>query len=223
MKFRVMLLAPLAVAGLTLGTGCANKTAAERDSLLKQNQDLSAQLEQEKAARAAAEAARASSTPTPDTSTPAPAAPSVDLSTPDMAANTGPANMDLGGGISRGKNKMGEDTVRVASDVLFDSGKASLKPAAKKTLDKVAAILKKEYAHHQLRVEGHTDPNPVKNSGWDDNWDLGAARARSVMLYLRQHGVRDMYIASFADTELKSTKNYAADRRVEIVVVRNGK
>jgi flagellar motor protein MotB len=32
-----------------------------------------------------------------------------------------------------------------------------------------------------------------------------------------------MYIASFAATELKSTKNNALNRRVDIVVVRNAK
>ncbi len=129
----------------------------------------------------------------------------------------------LGTGIKRGKNLQGEDTIQVSSDILFASGKAALKPSAKKALDRVATVLKKEYAGNELRVEGYTDPAPVKTSGWDDNWDLGAARARAVMLYLHEKGVRSMYIASFGDTKLKSTKNFAADRRVEIVVVKNGK
>ena len=72
-------------------------------------------------------------------------------------------------------------------------------------------------------MEGYTDPNPVRKSGWDDNWDLGAARARAVLLYLESKGIHNMYIASFGATQLKSTKNLAEDRRVEIVVVRGGK
>jgi len=222
MKFRVMMLAPVALAALTFATGCSNKTAAERDSLLKQNQDLNSQLEQEKAARAAAEANR-NATPAPTDNTAAPTPTPVDT-TPDMSAGTPVmSSSDMGVGIKRGKNAQGEDTIQISSDILFDSGKAALKPSAKKALDKVAVALRKEYAGNELRVEGYTDPNPVKHSGWDDNWDLGAARARAVMLYLHEKGVRNMYIASFGDTKLKSSKNFAADRRVEIVVVKNGK
>jgi flagellar motor protein MotB len=219
MKFRVMLLAPLALSALMM-TGCSNKTAAERDSLQKQNQDLASQLEAEKAARAAAEA-RANAVP----ETPAATTPTAADSTPDMSAagptmGTPDMGSSMGTGIIRKKNARGEDTIQVSSDILFDSGKAALKPSAKKALDKVAAVLKKEYSGQELRVEGYTDPHPVKTSGWDDNWDLGAARARTVMLYLHTKGVRDMYIASFGDTKLKSTKNLAEDRRVEIVVVK---
>ena len=219
MKFRVMLLAPLALSAL-MATGCADKTAAQRDSLLKQNQDLQSQLDAEKAARAAAEA-RANTTPEA-----AATGPAVADNTPDMSAS-GPTmgtpdmgSSSMGSGIKRGKNARGEDTIQVSSDILFDSGKAALKPSAKKALDKVAAVLKKEYNGQELRVEGYTDPNPVKHSGWDDNWDLGSARARAVMLYLHTKGVRDMYIASLGDTKLKSSKNLAEDRRVEIVVVK---
>ncbi len=221
MFLRSTLLAGLALAVLTVGTGCSNKTQAERDSLLNQNKSLQDQLAAEKAARADAEARAAAgqqaSTVTPPVAPPAPPADNTDVG----PASTG----DIGGGITRGTNKLGEATIQIASDVLFDSGKATLKPAAKKTLDKVAGILKKEYAGQTLRVEGHTDPNPVKKSGWDDNWDLGAGRARAVLLYLETKGIakKNMYIASFADTDLKSTKNYALDRRVEIVVVKAAK
>jgi flagellar motor protein MotB len=203
-----------------MATGCSNKTAAERDSLQKQNQDLASQLEAEKAARAAAEA-RANAVPETSAAT----APTSADATPDMGAtpDMSPVNMgtsSMGAGIKRGKNARGEDTIQVSSDILFDSGKAALKPTAKKALDKVAAVLKKEYRGQELRVEGYTDPNPVKHSGWDDNWDLGAARARAVLLYLETKGVHNMYIASFGATKLKGGKNLAADRRVEIVVVK---
>ncbi len=219
MKLRVLLLAPLVIATMTFNVGCADKTAAQRDSLLKQNQDLTAQLEAEKAARASAEA-RANATPAE--AAPASTAPAVDA-TPDMGAPTA-GTPDMGiAGVKRGTNAHGEETIEVSSDILFDSGKAALKPTSKKALDKVAAALKKEYSGNELRVEGYTDPNPVKHSGWDDNWDLGSARARAVMLYLQSKGVHDMYIASFGDTKLKNSKNFAADRRVVIVVVKNGK
>ena len=214
LSLRHVALAGLAVAALTFTFGCSDKAKAERDSLYTQNQQLQQQLDAEKAAREAAEKERDAM------------AGKVVVTPPPMTAPApvpGPDKSD--GDITRGKNKFGEDTLQISSDVLFDSGKAALKPAAKKTLDKVAAIIKKEYAGNKLRVEGHTDPNPVAKSGWDDNWDLGAARARAVLLYLESKGIsrKSMYTASFADTELKSPTNYALDRRVEIVVVKGGK
>ncbi len=237
MSFRPLVLATLAIAALTLGTGCSNKASAEHDSLMKQNKDLQAQLDQEKAARAAAES-RANAVPdTGSAATTEPAAPSMESTDTTGSVVVGETN-DLG--VGRGVNKHGEHTITVSSDVLFDSGKASLKPAAKKALDHVAAILKKEYPGQELRVEGYTDPNPVRTSGWDDNWDLGAARARSVLLYLESKGIHNMYLASFGSTRAAgaapapakktgkgktksaSTSGYAADRRVEIVVVKGG-
>src|SRR5271169_555321 len=126
MNFRTMLFAPLALAALTLGTGCADKTAAERDSLLKQNQDLTAQLDQQKAATAAAEA-RANAATDAATSTTQPATPSMDA-TADTTGGVATADTgSLGGGITQGHNAHGEDTITVSSDILFDSGKATLK------------------------------------------------------------------------------------------------
>jgi len=133
---------------------------------------------------------------------------------------TTPASADNSGLTSR-TNAAGEVVIEIPGDVLFDSGKATIKPTARKTLDSVAARLKSQYGSQTIRIEGHTDPAPVKKAAWDDNWDLGAARANAVRAYLAEKGVAHMYIASFAATDLKSTKNQALNRRVDIVVVRN--
>ena len=55
-------------------------------------------------------------------------------------------------------------TVTVSGDVLFDSGKATLKASAKKSLDSVAKTLKSQYANLAIRVEGHTDTDPIKRA-----------------------------------------------------------
>ena len=196
----------LAVVGLALSFGgCSNKIADERDSLAHQNADLAAQLEAERAARADTNARLSAAANAPVV--------------PEMEEPAGGA-VDLGGGIQVTRTQSGSPMIHIPGDVLFDSGKATLKPAAKKSLDKVAALIKKDYKGKLLRIEGHTDPMPVKKTAWDDNWDLGAARARAVLLYLIEKGVpkKDMYIASFADNQLKSTKNLALNRRVDIVV-----
>ncbi len=115
----------------------------------------------------------------------------------------------------------GEMTVTVPGDVLFDSGQASLKSGAKATLDKVANALKTNYAGKSVRVEGHSDTDPInKTKGrWKDNLELSVARASEVTRYLSSQGVaqQQMVPSGFGSTKPKKSKE--ASRRVEIVVV----
>jgi len=194
------------VGTLLLGLGaCSNeKLHEERDSLYNENGNLKAENAALKASRD--EVLRQERTDA--------------LAKRPLPA--GPSGLESEQGVTEGKTVQGEDQIEIAGDVLFDTGKATIKPGFHKTLDKVAELLKTRYEGRQLRVEGHTDPRPVRESGWDDNWDLGAQRSRSVALYLINAGVpkKCLYIASFADNMLKSTTDYAQDRRVDIVVVK---
>jgi chemotaxis protein MotB len=82
-----------------------------------------------------------------------------------------------------------------ASDVLFDSGSADLKPEAAPQLDKLADALKQletkipEDIAWVMRVDGHTDIKPITNATFPSNWELSAARAISVVRYLIDKGV----------------------------------
>ena len=110
-------------------------------------------------------------------------------------------------------------TVRVASDILFASGKVDLKSTAKRTLTDVSRVLNSEYAGKTIRVEGYTDTDPIKKSGWKDNLELSLQRSAAVHRYLQQQGIdaERMYAAGFGATNTLGSK--AASRRVEIVVV----
>ncbi len=70
-------------------------------------------------------------------------------------------------------------TVTMTDAILFESGKADLKPASKQVLDKIAAVLNKDYPGDKIRVEGHTDKQPIVKTSktWEDNWELSSARA----------------------------------------------
>lgn len=116
----------------------------------------------------------------------------------------------------------GEMTVRVPGDVLFDPGAATLKPSAKATLDKIAQALKTDYAGKEIRVEGHTDSDPLKRtrSQWGDNRMLSSARAIAVTRYLESKGIDPKRIASIGYGEFHPRGSAKAkNRRVEIVVV----
>jgi outer membrane protein OmpA-like peptidoglycan-associated protein len=105
------------------------------------------------------------------------------------------------------------------SDVLFDTGKFSLKPGAREKLAKVAGILL-AYPGLNIEVGGYTD-----NVGTDDmNQTLSENRAGSVRDYLVQEGVLANSVSSrgFGNTlPVASNDNSAGrqqNRRVELLV-----
>ena len=112
----------------------------------------------------------------------------------------------------------GEVTVAVESDVLFASGKTSLKEGCKKSLDQVADVLKRSYKNQRIRIEGYTDSDPIKKSGYKSNYHLGFERAWAVREYLVSKGVdsKQVSLASYGPNEPAKTK--AESRHVEIVV-----
>ena len=105
------------------------------------------------------------------------------------------------------------------SDVLFDTGKYSLKPGAREKLAKVAGILL-AYPGLDIAVGGYTD-----NVGGDAmNQTLSENRASSVRDYLVQQGVATGSVTSqgFGNTSPVATNGDSAgrqqNRRVELVV-----
>ena len=105
------------------------------------------------------------------------------------------------------------------SDVLFDTGKYSLKPGAREKLAKVAGILL-AYPGLNIEVGGYTD-----NVGGDAmNQTLSENRASSVRDYLMQQGVATNSVSSkgFGNTlPVASNENSAGrqqNRRVELLV-----
>lgn len=87
----------------------------------------------------------------------------------------------------------GQTVEEVTSDLLFAPGSADLTPAGLARIDGAAERLRRDYAGHRIRVEGHTDTQPI-GPGLRDrfatNWELSTARATTVVRYLQDvHGV----------------------------------
>jgi len=117
--------------------------------------------------------------------------------------------------------KKGELTVAVPGDVLFAAGSANLKPEAQTTLSKIVRAIKRDYPSKLVRVEGHTDTDPIRASGkqWIDNLDLSLNRAAAVTRYLERAGISQKQIATVGYGENHPKASKVASRRVEIVVV----
>lgn len=78
--------------------------------------------------------------------------------------------------------------ITFVAEVLFDSGKAKIKSEGERILDKVARVLREEGIENDVGIEGHTDNEPIKYSGWKSNWELSTARATSVLHYFVNNG-----------------------------------
>jgi len=123
--------------------------------------------------------------------------------------------------------RMGKGLViTFVADVLFDSGKAAIKPEASASLDKVARVLQENVPDLNVGIEGHTDNIPIKVSGWKSNWELSSARALSVLHYLiGEKGISPERLSAIGYGEYRpvasndSKKGRQQNRRVEIVIL----
>jgi chemotaxis protein MotB len=114
------------------------------------------------------------------------------------------------------------------SSILFESGKADLTEEARTSLNKVADYLLSNPGV-PIRIDGHTDGVPIRVSGWQNNYHLGAMRALAVMSYLVDRGVSAdrMYVTSFGPNRPviepgEPEADMPENRRVEIMLVPTG-
>jgi chemotaxis protein MotB len=120
------------------------------------------------------------------------------------------------------------DRFVLQSELLFDVGKAELKPEARAEVDKIATALL-DLAQKipgdiawVLRVDGHTDVRPTGTTGqFKSNWDLSAARAIAVVQYLVSKGVPPQRLVAAGFGEFQpidtgtSEEAYSRNRRIE--------
>jgi chemotaxis protein MotB len=126
--------------------------------------------------------------------------------------------------ISELKGKL---TVNMVDAILFDSGKAEIKPAGLVVLGKVIEILK-SVNDKAIRIEGHTDAVPISGTlaqRYPTNWELSAARAINVARYLQKQAIDPALLSAAGFGEFKpvaandTVEGRAKNRRIEIVLV----
>ena len=72
--------------------------------------------------------------------------------------------------------------IPLAAEVLFETGKAEIRPDAFATLDEAAAIVRK-YVGRRISIEGHTDNVPIHDEKFASNKTLSQSRAEAVRHY----------------------------------------
>jgi chemotaxis protein MotB len=114
------------------------------------------------------------------------------------------------------------------SELLFASGSATLGERGKGelaklavTLDDIASRIPSEVSWI-LRVDGHTDRQPINTEQFPSNWELSTARAVSVVRYLASQGIHAKRLAATGFGQYhpvdrgESAEAYARNRRIEI-------
>jgi chemotaxis protein MotB len=113
--------------------------------------------------------------------------------------------------------------VEVRTDILFASGVAKLSDKAIPALDALAGILVKY--PNPVRVEGHTDDQPISTSNFPSNWELSAARAANVVHRFARAGISPQRLSMIGFGEYRPAQSNTtsagrdANRRVVIVIL----
>jgi len=130
-----------------------------------------------------------------------------------------------GTGVAVMEREGGDATLVIASDITFNAGQADLNRKAQDTLGKVVRTLKETKGLGRIRIEGHTDSDPIKKSGFKSNEELSLARATTVQNFLVAQGIDEtlVEIEGFGDEQPAASNDTPAgkakNRRVEIVLV----
>ena len=114
------------------------------------------------------------------------------------------------------------------SELLFASGSANLGEQGKQELAKLALTLGDvasripQDVNWVLRVDGHTDRQPIRTVQFPSNWELSTARAVSVVRYLASQGIpaRRLAATGFGEfhpvDEAETIEAFQRNRRIEI-------
>jgi chemotaxis protein MotB len=184
--------------------GRIDELTREQEELQRQKEQTESELLSYKAKCEALERNRASR----------PAPPSAPAVTPVPAERE--AGMDI--------RKRGNDTViNLPSDVFFASGSATLNAGGERTMGRVADYIKKHHSGGMIRVEGHSDSDPIRKTKgkFHCNWELSFERAHAVVHYLVEKGHVDPHrvvCEAFAENQPQSPNDKSKNRRVEIVL-----
>ena len=113
-------------------------------------------------------------------------------------------------------------TLSLSSAGFFPSGSAEVRPSAMPLLAQIARSL----PQGPLRIEGHTDNQPIHTAQYRSNWELSTARAAAIAQVLLNDSVvlpANFAIAGYGEfhpiADNATDAGRAANRRVDVVLI----
>jgi chemotaxis protein MotB len=114
--------------------------------------------------------------------------------------------------------------ISLKEGAFFEPGDDTVHKERYGSIAKLASVLKP--LPNPVRLEGHTDSTPIRNSRFRSNWELSAARSISVLQLLRDRfevPESRMAIVGYADTVAMDTNTTdagrARNRRVDLTIL----
>ena len=114
------------------------------------------------------------------------------------------------------------------SELLFDSGSATLQSAGKEKLKQIGLTLQEttnsipKDIDWIIQVEGHTDKNPINTPKFPSNWELSTARANTVLKLLLELGFKPQHLSAAGYGEFypisqgETVMDFQQNRRIEL-------
>jgi chemotaxis protein MotB len=132
----------------------------------------------------------------------------------------------LGLAVNVRHNRM---VISLPGDVLFDSGRETLKKDGQEILMKVAGVIEADpqLLSRDYQVAGHTDNKPLQRGPFKDNWGLSLMRAREVLVFLVDPNKGKLPVEHWSATGFSDTDPIAPNdtddgrqknRRCEVIV-----
>lgn len=115
--------------------------------------------------------------------------------------------------------------ISLGSQMLFDSGRAELKPEAMILIDSIMKEVRG--VDNQIIVEGHTDNIPINTQRFPSNWELSTTRAINVLKHMIEKDktlIGRIAAAGYAETKPEAsnetTEGRQKNRRVDILILK---
>ena len=114
------------------------------------------------------------------------------------------------------------------AEFLFPSASADLGEAGKQQLGQLTSVLKElttlipEDINWIIRIDGHTDRQPIRSPYFASNWELSTARAVSVVRFFAEQGIPEDRMAATGFSKFHpidpgdTPEAYRKNRRIEI-------
>jgi chemotaxis protein MotB len=118
--------------------------------------------------------------------------------------------------------KQGYAQIEIQDNILFESAEAELTADGEIVLQRLISILKQSAG--LIFIEGHTDNQPINTEKFPSNWELGSARATSVLHFLASQQLNQSRLraVTYADTmpiaDNATTAGRRKNRRVNILI-----
>ncbi len=112
--------------------------------------------------------------------------------------------------------------LNLGESVLFELGKADLKPEALKIMGEIGKLL--AISGSKIIVEGHTDNLPIHSKEFPSNWELSSARAASVVRFMESAGLSSDRFTVMGKADQAplvpnvTPENRAQNRRVTVIL-----